>query len=126
MSALSPPLSPAEVSRRAVALTVAETRKPAALLPRPLTPTLSPPAAGRGVATAGADAPAPVVTVTIAGPARAGKSVLAHLIREALAYHGIACTGPEGLRSLAWRNAVHNLIDRGLAVTLVKTGEESE
>lgn len=60
----------------------------------------------------------PVVTVTISGAPSSGKSVIAHLIRAALAFEGIATTGPAELRSIDRRRAVRDLIARGLTVVL--------
>lgn len=60
----------------------------------------------------------PVVTITLDGPASSGKSVIAHVIRNALAREGFACSGPEGLRSLPWRRALEHLLMRGLRVEL--------
>lgn len=69
----------------------------------------------------------PLVTITIAGLPRSGKSVIAHVIRNALAREGIVSSGPDDLRSIRWHGAVDNLIGRGISVVLVKAeaGPES-
>jgi hypothetical protein len=127
-----------ERTRRVTALTVAETARrlngaahqderaadPGASL------LLAPPTGeGKGALPAASEdrrlAP-PVVTITISGGPRSGKSVVAHLIRVALGRDGIACNGPAGLRSLDRRAATAGLIGRGLTVELVKTEAGAE
>ena len=69
----------------------------------------------------------PVVTITITGLPRSGKSVIAHIVRTALAVEGIVATGPDELRPIRWRGrggALDNLIDRGVSVVLVKREAE--
>lgn len=65
----------------------------------------------------------PRVRIIIEGAPRAGKSVIAHLIRHALAEVGIAATGPDDLRPIRWRGprgALDNLIRREIAVAIEK------
>lgn len=126
----STPLSPEEKARRSVALTVAETATPM-VVGRVVQLNAAPqPTIIRGVAVPtpapephpGRILDHPVVTVTISGLPGSGKSVIAHLIRNALAYEGIATEGPEGLRSLPWRRGVQDLIRRGARVVLQRSG----
>lgn len=126
-----PPLSAEERTKRAVAVTVAEAEKPPRhgppeAWPRPIRiedPAPPPPIAETPVSEQTAT---PVVTITISGLPHSGKSVIAHLIRDALAREGVACEGPQGLRSIPWRRAIVNLIYRGLSVQLVKAEVDRE
>jgi hypothetical protein len=67
------------------------------------------------------------VTVEVSGPEGAGKSVVLHVIRAALADQGIAYSGADELRSLNWRRALNYLFGRGgFSVLLVKRETEAE
>lgn len=71
----------------------------------------------------------PVVTITITGGPRSGKSVLSHVLISALAAEGIVVTVEGELRPIRWRGrggALDNLIDRGVSVVLVKRESEGE
>ncbi len=109
---LAPP--PPQFERRIVNPTAAaaapEAENEAAAAPREETPApRCPPAPDK-----------PVVTIEISGPTGAGKSVIAHLIRAALAHEGFIASGPEGLRPSRWRRALDRLAWRGLAVVIVE------
>lgn len=139
------PLTVEERARRAVAVTVAEATKPRGqngfAVERPaahgavLFAALTEHVQGAGpvvpappISAAAHDEPIPppVVTITIVGPPRSGKSVIAHLISGALGREGIACNGPEGLRSIDRRKATASLIYRGLTVELIKVEPAAE
>jgi len=62
----------------------------------------------------------PVVTIAIGGPAASGKSVLAHVIRSALAREGVAFEGPPGLPTRNWHRALLTLGRRGLSVVITE------
>lgn len=127
-------LTAEERTRRVVALTLAETQRRAApaaaaaavvvTLPAPVEPAEDTTPAPHRAAWPEPDCP--VVTITIDGPAHSGKSVIAHVIRNALAREGIACSGPDGLRSLPWRRGLVHLIERGLGVVLRRGADHPE
>lgn len=96
-----------------------------ALLGEPAAERAAVTAAPEPGAAARRDGP-PVITITIAGAPHSGKSVITHLIRAALAREGIATSGPAKLRSVLPRQALADLIWRGLSVELVKTERGAE
>jgi hypothetical protein len=123
MTVLPPPLGPAPdpAAEAEAVLEPAPAPVPSVAAGEP--ESLDIPAGGIPVygARAGGDArrDRPVVTIAISGPARGGKSVVAHAIRAALAGRGIVVEGPPGLRSLDLNRALRSLVDRGLSVEIV-------
>lgn len=126
-------ITPAEARRReaAVLASMSEASRPAFPAPMPHFEPVEPgpsaevPAVEDPVADDPDPCPlpdaAPIVSIEIAGPAGAGKSAVAHLIRTALSREAIAFEGPDDLPSMDLRWALRVLRERGLRIQIVET-----